>query len=55
MEDLRFSPNFSTDPIKLNDKESPIRKILTTELDFFQKKGIATAVAMAITMALQYH
>jgi hypothetical protein len=37
----------------LKSKESPIRKIITTELDFFEKKGIATAVVMA-TMTIQY-
>ena len=33
--DLRFIPNFSTIPISV---KSPIRKIITTGLDFFEKK-----------------
>jgi hypothetical protein len=37
----------------LKDKESPIRKIITTELDFFRKQEIATAVTMA-TMTPQH-
>jgi hypothetical protein len=34
----------------LKDKESPTRKIITTE---FQKEGIATAVVM-VAMTIQY-
>ena len=42
MGDLRFRPNFSTIPLQffdnsIFDKESPNRKIITTELDFFEK------------------
>jgi hypothetical protein len=54
MEDHRFRPNISTIPIiiMLKDKESPIRKMITTtKLDWFEN-AIATAFAM-VTLALQ--
>jgi hypothetical protein len=44
----KFSPNFSTISICLKDKESPICKIITTELDFSKKKGINNNASLMI-------